>query len=487
MKALQEWGFFGEKGMRMKYTMQQKTEMMGTGRIGSVFLVMLIPSVAAQISNNLYNLVNRFFMGQYVGSKALGAVSLTTPLINIMAGLSLLITIGGAALLSMDLGRGRLTEARKLFSNLIVQAVVTSFVLALIYFLFAPQIILLCGADESSSLYREAVLYLRILAFGLMFQLLNAVQASIIRAEGNAAYSLAVSIIGGFVNIGLDMVFVVWLGMGVAGAAYATVASQFISALASTAYFFGRRSQMKWMGFGSLDLKKNLEVVRAGMAPAVLQFLSFVTGVMLNNQLRIYGDLDSVTGDTAISAMSVVQTVESLFTGIVMGINQAVSPIVSYNYGAGSYQRVKQASLLAVATGTVISFLSWALMMFAPAELFGIFSSGEALIAYGAHAMRLYRAFAMVAGIQTLCSMYFSSIGQSRTATVMSVLKQGAFLIPLFFILPRFWGLDGVLAAMSVSDFLSTAVIALLYTKGIRELTRREKGRFNGEPKKQMA
>ena len=101
--------------------------------------------------------------------------------------------------------------------------------------------------------------------------------------------------------------------------------------------------------------------------------------------------------------------------------------------------------------------------------------------------MRLYRAFAMVAGIQTLCSMYFSSIGQSRTATVMSVLKQGAFLIPLFFILPRFWGLDGVLAAMSVSDFLSTAVIALLYTKGIRELTRREKGRFNGEPKKQMA
>ena len=227
----------------MKMTTQQKTEMMGTEKIWKVFVVMAFPSIMSQLSHTFYNLVDRFFMGQYVGRTALGAISLTSPLINIMAGLSLLITIGGAALLSIDLGKQKIRDAQVLFSNLIVPALVTSFVLALIYFLFASQIIKACGAGKMSALYSDGVLYLRILAFGLMFQLLNAVQAAIIRAEGNATYSLIVSLIGGVVNIGLDALLVVSFNMGVAGAAYATVASQFISALVSTAFFLQERAK----------------------------------------------------------------------------------------------------------------------------------------------------------------------------------------------------------------------------------------------------
>ena len=456
-------------------TTQQRTEMMGTEKIWKVFSIMAFPSIMAQLSHCLYNLVDRFFMGQYVGSTALGAISLTSPLINIMAGLSLLITIGGAALLSMDLGKDKIYEARVLFTNLMVQAVVTSFVLALIYFLFAPQIITVCGADETSALYEDAVLYLRILSFGLMFQLLNAVQASIIRAEGNAGYSLWVSLIGGGVNVVLDALLVVVIPMGVAGAAYATVASQFISAVISTAYFFTGKSRMKWMGLKCLELRRNLEVIKAGMAPAILQLLSFITGLILNNQLRQYGDLCSVTGDVAISAMSVVQTAESLFTGVVMGINQAISPIISYNYGAGKLRRVKEGTLLAVVVGSIFTTLSWVLMMFMPESLFRIFTDDNALVSYGVHAIRLYRMFAMFVGIQTLCAMFFSSVGQPRTATVMSVLKQGAFLIPLYLILPHFLALDGVLLSMSVSDLLSTVVILVLYIRGLRKLEPGEK------------
>lgn len=458
----------------LKMTTQQKTEMMGTGKVWKVFAIMAFPSIMAQLSHTLYNLVDRFFMGQYVGVTALGAISLTTPLINIMAGLSLLITIGGAALLSMKLGKGKLNEARVLFSNLIIQAIVTSFVLAVIYFLFAPQIIGACGADSTSTLYNDGVLYLRILSFGLMFQLLNAVQAAIIRAEGNAGYSLVVSLIGGVVNIVFDAVLVIGFKMGVAGAAYATVASQFVSAFASTIYFFGGKSQMKWTGFKSLDLHKNLEVIKAGMAPAVLQLLSFVTGLILNNQLRKYGDMCEVTGDLAISAMSVVMTIESIFTGIVMGINQAISPIISYNYGAGKYRRVINGTLIAVITGTIVTTLSWVLMMFMPEVLFKVFSNDDALIQYGVHAIRLYRMFAMFVSIQTLCAMFFSSIGQPKTATLMSVLKQGAFLIPLYLMLPHFFGLDGVLLSMSVSDLLSTTIILILYIVGLLRLKRRE-------------
>lgn len=460
----------------MKMTTQQKTEMMGTEKIWKVFAVMAFPSIMSQLSHTFYNLVDRFFMGQYVGRTALGAISLTSPLINIMAGLSLLITIGGAALLSMDLGRQKIRDAQVLFSNLIVQALVTSFMLALIYFLFASQIITACGAGKTSALYSDGVLYLRILSFGLMFQLLNAVQAAIIRAEGNATYSLIVSLIGGVVNIGLDALLVVGFNMGVAGAAYATVASQFVSALVSTAYFFTGKSQMKWTGFKSLDLSKNFEVIKAGMAPAILQLLSFITGLILNNQLRKYGDLCSVTGDLAISAMSVVTTAESIFLGVVMGINQAVSPIVSYNYGAGKYKRVLQGTVLAVVSGTIFSVLSWALMMFVPDIIFKIFSNDVSLIEYGIHAIRLYRAFAMCMAVQTLCAMFFSSIGKPKTATVMSVLKQGVFLIPGYFIFPIFMGLDGVLMAMPVSDLLSTIIILIIYIAGLNSLKKKCEG-----------
>ncbi len=454
----------------MKMSAQQKTEMMGTEKVWKVLLIMAGPGILAQLSHTLYNLVDRFFMGQYVGNTALGAVSLTSPLINIMAGLSLLITIGGAALLSMRLGRGELDSARVLFSNLMVQAVVTSFALALIYFLFAPQIIQLCGAPKTSALYEGAVLYLRITSFGLMFQLLNAVQASVIRAEGNVQYSLIVSLIGGFINVGLDALLVVGFHMGVAGAAYATVASQFVSALVSTFYFFGGRSRMRWTGFKSVNLKLLAEVVRAGTAPAVLQMLSFFTGILLNNSLRKYGDMSPVGGDMAISVMSVIQTSESIFTGVVMGINQAASPITSYNYGAGKYDRVKQATILAVLSATVFSFASWALMMFAPQILFAIFCNDTSIVVYGVHAMRLNRMLAMCMGVQSLCAMFFSSIGRPATATFMSVLKQGAFLIPCLLLLPRILGLDGVLLSTTVSDFFSTIFILCLYVSGLRKL-----------------
>ena len=457
----------------MKMTTQQKTEMMGTERVWKVFAIMAFPSIMSQLSHTFYNLVDRFFMGQYVGSSALGAISLTSPLINIMAGLSLLITIGGAALLSMNLGRNKITDARVLFTNLMVQALITSFVLALIYFLFAPQIIIACGAGKTSALYADGVLYLRVLSFGLMFQLLNAVQASIIRAEGNAGYSLFVSLGGGVVNIAFDAILVVGFKMGVAGAAYATVASQFVSAFVSTLYFFSGKSMMKWTGFRTLDLKINLAVIKTGMAPAVLQLLNFITGLILNNQLRKYGDMCSVTGDIALSAMSVVTTAESVFLGIVMGINQAVSPIISYNYGAGKYRRVKQATVISIASGTIITTISWALMMFIPEYIFRIFTSDEALISYGVHAIRIYRAFAMLMAVQTLCAMFFSSIGESKTATIMSVIRQGVFLIPAYYILPVFFGLDGVLVAMSISDLFSTIIILIIYIAGLKRLERK--------------
>lgn len=457
---------------KKKMSVEERAMRMGTENLWSLIAAMAVPAVFANLSSAIYNLVDRLFMGQFVGRNALGAISLTSPLISVMAGLSLLITIGGAALLSMNLGSGNLLKAKKLFTNMMIQAAATSFVLAVVYFAFAPSIIRLCGADEASALYAPAVRYLRIISFGLMFQLLNAVQASVIRAEGNTQYSMCVSILGGIVNIFLDALFVAGFDMGLEGAAVATVISQMISAFASSMYFIRKKSLVNWLGFQAADIRENIAIMKNGAAPAILQLLIFITGLLVNHSLRKYGDLRMIGGgDLAISAMSVISTSETLNHTVIMGINQGTSPIISFNYGAKKYQRVLKASMIAQLLAMLIAVFTWGLMMFAPGVLFQIFAPGDAeILEYGTKAMRLAKMFIFLSGIQTLSPMFFSAIGRPKTAAVMSVVKQAVFFVPALLLLPRFMGIDGTMLAYAVSDIFSTIIIVLFYVKGLRRL-----------------
>lgn len=467
---------------KKRMTSEEKALRMGTQKMLPLVFTMALPAVCANLSSAIYNIVDRIFMGSFVGNNALGAIALTSPLISVMAGLSLLITIGGAALLSMNLGKKNYEEASRLFTNILVQALVTSFCLSVIYFVFAPQIVKLCGADEASALYLPAQKYLRIIAFGLMFQLLNAVQASIIRAEGSPTYSMCVSIVGGLLNIVLDALLVVGFDMGLEGAAYATVASQMVSAGASSLYFLRGKSIVKWRGFRELDIRQNLAIMKNGAAPATLQLLIFLTGILANNSLRKYGDLWMTGGgDLAISAMSVISTSETLCHTVIMGINQGTTPIISYNYGAKKYDRAISATLIAQAVAFVPALLTWLLMMGKPEWLFALFASKEAgqMMEYGCRAMRLSKLFLLFSGIQTLSSMFFSAIGQPRMATVMSVVKQALFLVPCMVLLPLAMGIDGVLLAYSLSDICSVVIIGILYMKGLKEV--RQMGVQNGE------
>lgn len=459
--------------MKKKMTAEEKALQMGNRNMLPLVASMALPAIFANLSSAIYNIVDRIFMGSFVGNHALGAIAVTSPLISVMAALSLLITIGGSALLSMNLGKKDYEAADKMFTNMIVQAIVTSFVLAVIYFCFAPQIVILCGAGRESALYAPAVTYLRISSVGLMFQLLNAVQASIIRAEGSPTYSMMVSISGGVLNIFLDALLVVVFPLGLEGAAIATVVSQMFSAGASSLFFLTKKSLFHWKGFGALDIRQNLAIMKNGAAPAILQILIFLTGILSNNLLQKYGNLSGVGGgDLAVAAMSVISTSETLCHTVVMGINQGTTPIISYNYGAHQYKRAVSATLIAQAIAFIPALLTWILMMFFPEILFRIFASKEAdaMLEYGCHAMRLCRMFVFASGVQTLSSMFFSAIGQPKTATAMSVVKQALFMVPLMLILPLFMGIDGVLAAYSVSDFCSVLIIGTMYLRGLGKI-----------------
>ena len=326
--------------------------------------------------------------------------------------------------------------------------------------------------------FRYAVIYLKIVTCGQVFNMLNQGLAAIIRTEGAAKYSMFANIVGAFFNIVLDALLIIVFKMGVAGAAIATIVSQLMGAAFSAAFFLTGKSSLRWAGFGVADIKQMAYIAKMGIAPSIFQMLSLFTNILLNKSLQYYGDLDPVYsliggGELCISAVAIVNTVDNFIVSMTSGINQAVSPLISYNYGAKNYSRVKKASLCSQAMAGVFAIVIWSAMMLAPEFVCSLFGKGdEALISYGAMAMRACKMFALFGGFQMLVSMYFSSIGKPQVATFVSVSRHGLFLIPAMLIMPQFMGLKGVLYANSVSDGCSLIVVLFMYLHEMRRLSR---------------
>ena len=425
----------------------ERVNALGTKKLFPLIVSMSIPAICGNITTALYNVVDRLFVGQFVGRNALGAIGLMFPLNNVTSAITVLLTIGGGALISLSLGRKEKDKADEAFTN-----------------------------------HNPAVDYLRIIAIGQFFQIMNLGLAGAIRAEGNVRYSMVVSMIGALLNIGLDALFIIVFNAGLQGAAAATALSQVVGATVSAFYFTRKKSVLRWAGLKSVRFKKMLEIAGLGAAPAVFQGFGLVNNLITNNSLMIYGnnEMGAGGGDLAISALSVVNTVESIALMVVLGMNNAISTIISYNYGAKQYKRTRNAALIGQAIAFVICTVVWLLMMIVPKTLFAIFSSGDAQLAeYGAMAMRKSKMFMLFLGFQTLASMYFSAIGKPKVATFISISRNGLFLIPALLILPRFLGLNGVLYSSSVSDFCSLILVSTIYINGILQLNKKEKEEYS--------
>ena len=413
----------------------ERVNALGTKKLFPLIVSMSIPAICGNITTALYNVVDRLFVGQFVGRNALGAIGLMFPLNNVTSAITVLLTIGGGALISLSLGRKEKDKADEAFTNIVSMGAILAFIVTLFFFIFASQLISLCGARESSALHNPAVDYLRIIAIGQFFQIMNLGLAGAIRAEGNVRYSMVVSMIGALLNIGLDALFIIVFNAGLQGAAAATALSQVVGATVSALYFTREKSVLRWAGLKSVRFKKMLEIAGLGAAPAVFQGFGLVNNLITNNSLMIYGnnEMGAGGGDLAISALSVVNTVESIALMVVLGMNNAISTIISYNYGAKQYKRTRNAALIGQAIAFVICTVVWLMMMIVPKTLFAIFSSGDAQLAeYGAMAMRKSKMFMLFLGFQTLASMYFSAIGKPKVATFISIDKIIGRIYPLF-------------------------------------------------------
>lgn len=462
----------------MLMAVNERTLKMGSAPIFPLLVSMAVPGLLGTLTTYLYRTVDQIFVGNFVGRTALGGISVLSPFNNVIIALSLFITVGGTSLLALTMGRRDYEEANKLFTNIIIQAIGMALIVSVLFFIFAEPFVGVCGAKKGTETFRYAVIYLKIVTCGQVFNMLNQGLAAIIRTEGAAKYSMFANIVGAFFNIVLDALLIIVFKMGVAGAAIATIVSQLMGAAFSAAFFLTGKSSLRWAGFGVVDIKQMAYIAKMGIAPSIFQMLSLFTNILLNKSLQYYGDLDPVYsliggGELCISAVAIVNTVDNFIVSMTSGINQAVSPLISYNYGAKNYSRVKKASLCSQAMAGVFAIVIWSAMMLAPEYVCSLFGKGdEALISYGAMAMRACKMFALFGGFQMLVSMYFSSIGKPQVATFVSISRHGLFLIPAMLIMPQFMGLKGVLYANSVSDGCSLIVVSFMYLHEMRRLSR---------------
>lgn len=461
---------------------KRNTERMGTAPILPLLLSMAVPGLLGTMTTYLYRTVDQIFVGNFVGRNALGGVSVLSPFNNVVIALTLFITVGGASMLSLSMGRQDFDKANKLFTNIIIQAVGMATVVSLLFSIFAEPFVSLCGAREGSEVYGYAVTYLRITSIGQLFNMLNVGLAAIIRSEGNTKYSMFANMIGAALNVILNYLLIVVFPMGIAGAAIATVGSQLAGAIFSAAYFFRGKSNLRWVGLQVIDMKQMLTIAKMGIAPSIFQMLSFVTNIMINKSLQHYGDLDPYYsliggGELCISALSVVNTVEQFIVSTASGINQAAAPVISYNYGRKSFKRVRKATLTSQGMAFVFAAVIWTAMMLAPEFVINLFSKNDAqLMDYGVMAMRTCKCLALFGGYQMLISMYFSSIGKPEIATLVSLSRHGIFFIPALYILPKYFGLMGVLYATPVSDGCSLIVVTTMYVREMMRLGKLKEG-----------
>lgn len=462
----------------MLMAVNERTLKMGSAPIFPLLVSMAVPGLLGTLTTYLYRTVDQIFVGNFVGRTALGGISVLAPFNNVIIALSLFITVGGTSLLALTMGRRDYEEANKLFTNIIIQAIGMALIVSVLFFIFAEPFVGVCGAKKGTETFRYAVIYLKLVTCGQVFNMLNQGLAAIIRTEGAAKYSMFANIVGAFFNIVLDALLIIVFKMGVAGAAFATIVSQLMGAAFSAAFFLTGKSSLRWAGFGVVDIKQMTYIAKMGIAPSIFQMLSLFTNILLNKSLQYYGDLDPVYsliggGELCISAVAIVNTVDNFIVSMTSGINQAVSPLISYNYGAKNYSRVKKASLCSQAMAGVFAIVIWSAMMLAPEYVCSLFGKGdEALISYGAMAMKACKMFALFGGFQMLVSMYFSSIGKPQVATFVSISRHGLFLIPAMLIMPQFMGLKGVLYANSVSDGCSLIVVLFMYLHEMRRLSR---------------
>ena len=432
-----------------------------------------IPSIISMLVSSLYNIVDQIFIGQGVGYLGNAATNVAFPLTTITLAISLLIGIGSASRFSLYLGAKEYDRARHVIGNGIMAMLISSVIYVILVFLFLTPLMRAFGATDRILPY--ALQYTSITTLGAPFLIGTNVLSNMIRADGSPKYSMACMLVGAVMNTILDPIFIFIFSMGVAGAAWATVIGQVGSFVVGAIYLKNfKHVQLEQKDF-RFSLHQTLETAAIGISASINQCAILVVQIVLNNSLVYYGQFSVYGQDIPLAACGIVMKVNSILMAVIIGISQRTQPIVGFNYGAKSYERVRQTLRLSLSYGLVVSIIGWACFQLFTAPILSVFGTGDPLyFEFATHFMKIFLSLSCVISIQIISSGYFSAVGKPLKGMVLSLTRQVLFFIPLVLILPHFLGLDGIMYSAPVADGVAFVVSLIFVLREWKHLKRLE-------------
>ena len=446
--------------------MQNNQAFLGTEPVGRLLVRLSVPTVAAQMINMLYNIVDRIYIGHMpgAGNLALTGVGVCMPIIMFVSAFAALIGAGGAPRASIFMGRGDLKAAEKTLGGCFTLQMLVSLGMTVLLQLLAKPMLMAFGASENTICY--AVDYMRVYALGTAFVQLTLSMNAYITAQGYAKVGMLTVLIGAVLNIVLDPLFIFVMNLGVRGAALATILSQGVSCVWVISFLCSGRSTVR-IRRENLRVKKEivLPCIALGAAPFIMQSSESVISVCFNSSLLRYG------GDVAVGAMTILTSVMQFAMLPLQGLSQGAQPITSFNYGARNVTRVRKTFRLLMTVSLIYSVSLWMLIQLFPQAFASIFTSEPELLAFAAKALRIYCGVLFMFGIQIACQMTFVAIGYAKSSIIVAVMRKFVLLLPLIYLMPMLVPdkTMGVYMAEPVADFLAVTFTMVLFSRQFKK------------------
>lgn len=436
---------------------------MGTGSVKKRMVQMAVPALIAQIVNLLYNIVDRIYIGHIagIGALALTGVGLFTPILMLITAFAMMAGAGGAPKAAIAMGKGDNLTAEKILGNCFTVLMIFAVTLTSVMYFAAPSLLRFFGASDNTLPF--ALTYGRTYILGSVFVLIVMGMNVFITTQGFATVSMLTTVIGAVINIVLDPILIFVLNMGVQGAAIATVCSQAVSAVWILSFLTGKKSILKLKTKNMpLDAKIILPCLGLGISSFVMLTTESLLSISFTTSLSRFG------GDIAVGAMTILTSISQLILMPMTGVCQGGQPLISYNYGAKKYDRVKEAFYCQFFSCVTYTTLFWFALLLVPRAFAGIFTDDAALVSYTAWAIRIYMAAIITLGFQISCQQAFMALGQAKISLLMACLRKIFLLIPLIFILPLFAQTNAdkvtaVFLAEPISDLIAAAVTTFMF------------------------
>ena len=421
---------------------------LGTQPVGALLWQYALPAMVAMVASSLYNIIDRSVIGQVVGPEAIAGLGFSFPFMNLSGAFGAAVGIGASTCISVKLGQRDYQTAEHLLGNTVTLNLIVGFSFMLVCLVFLDPILRFFGASDVTLPYARE--FMEVILAGNMITHMYFGMNAVLRAAGKPRHAMYATLFTVGCNVVLVIAFVWWFRWGIRGAALATVTSQTL-ALCWQMWVFSDKKELLHLKKGIYKLKADLvrNIIAIGISPFLMNATSCIIVIFMNNQFVRYG------GDMAVGAYSIANSVVMMFFMFVIGVTQGMQPIVGYNYGARKYDRMLRCLWIAIAVGTGILLFGWLLCMLFSWQIARIFTTDPTLLTLSARGIRIDMLVFFVVASQAVITNFFQCIGKVKISIFLSLSRQLFMLLPLAYVLPFYWGLDGVWYSMPTSDFMA--------------------------------